>query len=296
MHKTMVLMDGLYDLYGLDGRERDDLLFLPMLGPKWQGSTKFARGLRKLWLSSPLPGKKTWLGKWTEILEQFDTVILTDYSNTPSVVRLIHEGNPGARIIVWYHNPVEVTVPLENFDRLNCELWSFDPVDCKRYGLSYNPQFYIPNVSCGNGASEFDAFYVGAEKGRGDILKDIAGNLSKLGYRCEFNVVGVNAVRMPYSDVLVKIAHSRAIVDCLSPWQSGMTLRPLEAMFYSKKLITNQVSIKEMDFYYPDNVFVWGDDSPDDLKAFMSCPVKAVPAAVKQSYNLQGWLRRFDLA
>lgn len=294
MCRTMILMDGLYDLYGLDGEERDDHVFLPMLGPKWQGSTKVARGVRKLWLSSPIPGKKALLGRWTEILEQFDTVILSDYSNTPSVVRFIHKEKPCIRIIVWYHNPVEVSVPLDSFYRSDCELWSFDPADCERYGLSYNPQFYIPSTFYRNSAPELDAFYVGTEKGRGDVLRDISDNLSELGFRCEFDVVGVNAERMPYSDVLKKIARSRVVVDCLSPWQSGMTLRPLEAMFYSKKLITNQTSIKEMDFYNPENVFVWGDDGLNDLEAFMNSPVKAVPTGIKQSYDLEGWLGRFN--
>lgn len=293
MGKTMILMDGLYDLYGLDGKEQGGLLFLPMLGPQWQGSNKLWRGVRKLWLSSALPGKKMWLGTWTRLVDEVETVILTDYSNTPSVAKLIHGHNPNIRIIVWYHNPVEVTVPIESFDRSYCELWSFDPNDCERYGLAYNPQFYIPSASPGNSDPSIDAFYVGAEKGRGDVLREMKRALSDMGLRCEFDIVGVNAKHMPYADVLSKIAHSKVVVDCLSPWQSGMTLRPLEAMFYSKKLITNQFTIKDMDFYRFQNIYVWGADDPGRLKDFMESPIVDVPETIKRSYGLDGWVERF---
>ena len=35
--KTLVLIDSLYEQYGLDGAERDGILFLPMLKGQWTG-------------------------------------------------------------------------------------------------------------------------------------------------------------------------------------------------------------------------------------------------------------------
>jgi hypothetical protein len=296
MHKALLIMDGLYALYRPSGKPENGILFLPMLKSAGRDINKLYRAIRKIWLSSPLPGKRIWLADWVDVIEDYDIIILSDYGNSPNVCRYIHDNYPAKRIIVWYHNPIEVSVSPESFDRSYCDLWSFDPDDCEKYGLSYNPQFYIPSATFHDETIDCDAFYVGAEKGRGNVLKEMEHALNGLGFRCEFDIVGVNSASMPYAEVIKRIERSKAIVDCLSPWQSGMTLRPLEAMFYSKKLITNQVTIKDMDFYYPENVFVWGDDSPSGLEAFMSSPVKAVPDAVKRSYGLEGWLGRFGLA
>ena len=52
--KTLVLIDSLYEQYGLDGAERNGILFLPMLRGRVENRALRAR--RKLHLSLPLQG------------------------------------------------------------------------------------------------------------------------------------------------------------------------------------------------------------------------------------------------
>ncbi len=43
-----------------------------------------------------------------------------------SVIKYVNKYYPHVRIIIWYSNPVSVDTPIDFFDGLNCEIWSFD--------------------------------------------------------------------------------------------------------------------------------------------------------------------------
>ena len=59
--------------------------------------------------------------------------------------------------------------------------------------------------------------------------------------------------------------------EIVQPGQGGLTIRTLEALFYNKKLITNNESITEYDFYNADNIFIYKeqDCNIDALKSFL---------------------------
>lgn len=143
MHRTLVLIDSLYKQYGLDGKEKNGILFLPMM--KDELTNKFLRIIRKLHLSINIPGRSIWLFNWYKIIDKYDTIILADAGNTYNVARYIHEYWPQKRIIIWFRNSVKATISPEKANRTYCELWSFDENDCKKYGMQFNPQFYMRN-------------------------------------------------------------------------------------------------------------------------------------------------------
>ena len=292
-HKTLVLIDSLYEQYGLDGTERNGVLFLPML--RGQVENPALRALRKLHLSLPLPGKALWLDRWTRVMEQYDTIILADAGNTPNVVRYLNRRWPGRRVIVWYRNPAAASLPPAVFEGLDCEVWSFDPADCAAHGLRYNPQFYIPCTPGPAGEAGQEAFFVGQDKGRGETLARLEQALQAAGCKTRFCIVGVNSPRLPYWEIVRRAASARVIVDCPCEGQSGLTLRPLEALFYQKKLITTSPGIRQQAFYHPDNIFVWGRDDPASLGDFLSRPYDAGVDRFRAEYSLEAWAARFYL-
>lgn len=291
--KTLVLIDSLYEQYDLDGREQNGILFLPMLRGRLE--RKAPRALRKLHLSLPLPGKTLWLGRWTRLAADYDTIVLADAGNTPNVVRYLKRRCPGKRVIVWYRNPVSASLPPEVFDRSACEVWSFDPADCAAHGLRYNPQFYIPRTPGPAGDEGQEAFFVGQDKGRGEILTRLEQALQAAGCKTRFCIVGVNSPRLPYREIVRRAAAARVIVDCPCRGQAGLTLRPLEALFYQKKLITTSPGIREQDFYHPHNIFVWGQDDPAALADFLARPYDAGVDRFRAKYSLEAWAARFNL-
>lgn len=291
MYKTLVLIDNLFYQYSLDGEEYNGIRFLPVM--RSNSSNKIMRAVRKVHLTLPLPLKKIWFDhRWMECIQNYGTIVLGDAGNTANVTQYIHRKYKDKRIIVWYRNSVQVTVSPNEFDRSFCELWSFDQSDCKQYNMNYNPQFYMRCKTYQELPIIQDAFFIGQDKGRLKILSEMEETLKKHGYQTKFCIVGVNSVRMSYGQILNQISKSRVIVDCQCTWQDGITLRPLEALCYGKKLITNNKKIKKLDFYNPRNIFVWGEDNPDSLDQFLNTPC-VENEEMKKKYGLKSWVDHF---
>lgn len=53
-----------------------------------------------------------------------------------------------------------------------------------------------------------------------------------------------------------KIMQSKNIIDCPKEGQTGLTIRTFEALGSSKKLITTSKSIRNYDFYKPENIYI----------------------------------------
>ena len=98
---------------------------------------------------------------------------------------------------------------------------------------------------------------------------------------------------LSYEEIVREIARSRVIVDCPCEGQAGLTLRPLEALFYRKKLLTTSPAIRAQDFYHPGNVFVWGEDDPETLGAFLAGPYAAQADQYREAHGLRAWVERF---
>lgn len=99
---------------------------------------------------------------------------------------------------------------------------------------------------------------------------------------------------MSYNEVIDLVRRSKAVVDMMPDAQAGLSLRPLEALFMKKKLITNFRQIKEFSFYHPDNVFIMGEDHPEKLRDFLSVPFNEKVALYINYYDFSEWIKRFD--
>ena len=75
--------------------------------------------------------------------------------------------------------------------------------------------------------------------------------------------------------------------------QEGLTLRVLEALFYSKKLITNNKNIKKYDFYNPNNIFIWGVDDEKNLLNFINSDYITIEENILNRYSYDSWINRF---
>lgn len=289
--KTLVLMDTLYKMYNLDGKERKGIRVLPLMRNSKQGS-RIYRLIRKLHLSSAIGCKEIWLADWKNILWQYNTVIMGETGNTYNVARFIKQEYPNKRVIIWYRNSVEQSVKPRKKDE-QYELWSFDISDCKKYGLKYNPQFYMKSPAYKDSMTEYDALFVGKDKGRLKDILQLEKDLQSQGLKTKFLIVGYNTSMMEYSDILDYISKSKAIVDFQGDWQHGITLRPLEALFYGKNLITNSKEVEKTDFYRTANVFCTYKDNISNIRIFLDTPLDVIPDEVIAKYDLTGWVERF---
>ena len=169
---------------------------------------------------------------------------------------------------------------------------TFDRVDAQKYNLIFANQFYR-NVSEMKNESvqiENDFFFCGKNKGRKELLQKMQKLLSTIG-NCKF-VIPEKDDAMSYPDYIDEVKKSRVLCDVTQKNQSGLTLRVLEAIFFSKKLITNNVFIDKYDFYNPNNILLYTSHTTrDDVQSFLMKPYESVDDKILARYEVTNVLK-----
>ena len=235
-----------------------------------------------------------------------DKIIVFDSGATPRYLYWLCSRYPDKRILLWYWNPVENRRNFNLFPR-RVEIWSYSSKDCAQYGFRYNSQFYfdcIADEECRR-MTESHArprvLFLGREKGRKQAILDIKAMLEKGGADTEFHFMrdGTKENRhaeplMKYREVVEMIRRSDALLDYTCSPNAGLSLRPMEALFFGKKLITNQADIRGCDFYRKENIYILGEEERT-LQEFFSEPYVAPEPEILDYYRISSWLKRFDL-
>jgi hypothetical protein len=88
------------------------------------------------------------------------------------------------------------------------------------------------------------------------------------------------------------LASSKVVLDIQHPKQTGLTMRTLEVIGAGKKLITTNSSIKEYDFYQPENISIVDRQNPmQDLNlSFFDDVAKPISENIVESYSIGAWL------
>ena len=232
-------------------------------------------------------------------------IIVFDTNVTPPYLYWLCNHYPDKRIILWYWNPVNGNNAFELFPR-RVEIWSYSPSDCERYGFKYNSQFYFDCIAeqqaknYGRGYTQPTVCFIGREKGRKEPIIKIKEMLEQNGIRTDFHFMkdGVPKNRfeeplMAYTSVINMISNCDTLLDFTLRDETGLSLRPMEAMFFGKKLITNQRSIARYDFYRKENIYILGEEDRS-IQEFLNTPGVEIEPEIRDFYLLSNWLKRFD--
>lgn len=256
-------------------------------------------------LDAVIPIYSYFFGDWWKSILEYDRIIVFDYNATPQMMRRIRKRRPDAELLLWVWN----TAPdnIEEFKKYS-KVYCFDSSSCERWNLLYNNQFYFfPDEEIleiqKNAKIVSDIYFIGADKGRFEVLEKLAKILSDMKLKYEFEVLSdkkiekdsfIKILNKPkdYIDIIKKISRTRCILEIVKKEQDGISLRVLEALFLNKKLITNNQKIKEYDFYRKENIFVLGDDKIDNLKEFLNSSFYEISDDIKRNYSYEEWLRR----
>lgn len=264
-----------------------------------QIGSSLLKGLRRLHLKSGLPWFCIWYTKeFRQTASSDEDVILFDSLLTIPAANYLRKKNHKKRIIYWFWNHVyDVNQPEKLLQGI--ELWSYDKEDCQKFGFQYNTQFYFPELAKKDNVNlvEQDFFFIGAEKGRGELINNCRHFIESSGYT--YKIIVTNAPnsktkesRLSYEEVLLNISQSKCVIDILPLSQKGLSLRPLEALYHRKKLITNLHEIVNYDFYHSSNIYVLGKESRT-LDSFLKEPYQDIPKDVVDKYSFKEWIKRF---
>ena len=291
MKDALILFDDYYYEYGIRSNQSDKFDILPAL--KYNIKSIPLRTIRKVHMCSSLPFKSIWITNELDHPFNYKTIILGDTGNVFNLVHYIRSRGYQDRIIVWYRNTYMSSVQVTAKSKSECEIWTFDKRDSEKYKFKYNPQFLVVDPRYEDLPITQDAYFIGNDKGRKNGLMELKKKLDRANISNSINIVGYNSKPISYEQVLKQIGQSRCIIDYQCDFQDGITLRPLEALCYHKKLITNNKDIIYSDYYSPNNIFVIGHDDYKRIHDFIYSPLDEIPKRIIDGYGIKAWLERF---
>jgi len=177
-----------------------------------------------------------------------------------------------------------------NIDRY----WSIDTEDVKKYNLSYNSSFFSKQLYTRDKSDEtYDLVFVGTPKERKNIIDSVCCSVEEAGFNVYCRIPENKDDYLPYMEYLDVVRKASCILDITNPGQSGLTLRVMESLFLSKKLITNNASVLSYEFYNDSNIYVLGNDNRT-IKEFMSVEFQYYDESIIDYYDFAAWRKRFE--
>lgn len=172
-------------------------------------------------------------------------------------------------------------------------LSSFDMGDHLMYKeVGYLGSFYCKSRESKEVEADYDFYFCGREKGRSAILSELKSQIELQDFSFRCMILPETSV-ISYKENIANTQKCRCLVDIVLD-QKGLSLRPKEALFLGKKLMTNNVCIMDEPLYNPANVFVIGVDDMKDLPKFMNTPMVEIDESVKEMYDINNWLNHFE--
>ncbi|KGE13916.1 hypothetical protein [Sphingobacterium deserti] len=113
----------------------------------------------------------------------------------------------------------------------------------------------------------------------------------------EYTVAGLKFIQqsVDYEEGVTNVLYSEYLVDFLIEGQQGLSIRVFESIGYRRKLITDNASVKNYDFYRPNNIYILNVDERS-LSDFMMQPYEGLPEDILAKYNFDCWLHNILIA
>jgi hypothetical protein len=227
--------------------------------------------------------------------------------------KVLHKAKEISKISVAYQwdgisRFPEVIDTIDYFDKF----YVFDINDLKLNSnkFSHTTNFYFdcyPEIL--NENIEYDVYFIGTYDDRISDLIRICLKLKSFGLKLnillstspkinlkKYDFISYLEKPLTYYENLKLLSKSKIIIDLAHKnIHSGLSFRAFESIGYDKKLITNNLTIKEMDFYNPKNIFLF-DENLDNLQNFILQEYIPIPSRIKEKHGFKNWFNQlFDI-
>jgi hypothetical protein len=249
---------------------------------------------------------------------RYDQVLVVQGESISSkTLRLLRASFPGAEVVFYTWDSLKnkpfTRANLAHYDRC----LTFDPADSKAYGMVFRPLFFTQGFERSLPEDfKIDLSFIGTiHSDRYRVIRQIADSLPAkvktywylylqapwMYWARKLFTPTVDGSRasefhyVPLASHLVQrtFFDSRAILDVQHPRQGGLTMRTIETLGSSTKLITTNSAVRSYDFFNPENICVIDRLKPVIPPGFLETPFTPVPDAIYQRYRLTNWVREF---
>ncbi len=230
-------------------------------------------------------------GNWKKKLDEYSLIIVPSRKASKYLLKRKYRN----KVVVYYWNLItsEELQP-DYLKKKNIKCCTFDKGDAEKYGIDFVDTYHF-DLKCNENEITTDVFYVGVERDdRVKVISELSNYFLDNDIIFDNNLIKKNSLkgRLSYQEVLNRISKSKCILDLNRNNQKGLTLRPLESIIFSKKLITNNTDVINFNFYSKENVFILGKDNIDDLKLFISSNYKNIDKELVEYYYFENWVNR----
>ncbi|MGS0747757.1 glycosyltransferase family protein [Halpernia sp. GG3] len=202
--------------------------------------------------------------------------------------------------------------PVGNILHLFDTIYSFEGADSKKYGFTkINNYNYLEKVKTDKNP-EFDLVYLASYDERLKILYKITERLEKMGLTYQYVIVGkkswkknlLKMVSFKGENVSKKYQTRRinqknipqfymkgnVLLDLVRENQSGLSFRIFEAMALGKKIISDNQSLRNYDFYKPENILILNKDLSNLNSMFFETLYEPLSDEIYKKYSLENWV------
>lgn len=197
----------------------------------------------------------------------------------------------------WSWNEINKKKELEAMQEMGYNISLYDYYAATKFNLKYIHQVYRfapasiikPEVK----THEYDCYWLGKIKSRLPVVNRLEKLLLSQKLTCRFIYVYERTQRLSYIENLRNVLNSKCIIDINDEGSFGLSLRVMESIFFNRKLITTNSFIRQCDFYNPNNIFIYGEDKDESIKAFMDLDYQPVSQDILNKYDINEWIGNF---
>lgn len=88
------------------------------------------------------------------------------------------------------------------------------------------------------------------------------------------------------------LSNSFISLDLIPSFNNGFSFRLFEASYTMTKLITTNQNAAQLQFYHPDNIFIYNDETKHLLTDFTEKPYYNINSSLIEYYRIDNWLKR----
>ena len=229
--------------------------------------------------------------------------VIYGYYITPSYLRYIRHRFPKSVIVKIHRDSYDIWKrknPMfseqDIYDLFDFQ-FSYDIGDSRKYNMIHFDEIESKTeITLSRDYPLFDVFFAGAAKDRLPFLIKIYDYLEKNGIAPFFYITNVNKedqiVRtgityseqnMKYSEMLYKTVNARVVLEVNQGCVDGFTSRFLEAVLYNKKLLTNNVAVKNNEYFNEEYINIFSN--PEDINVDFILQDKEVDYHYKNEFS-----------
>lgn len=97
--------------------------------------------------------------------------------------------------------------------------------------------------------------------------------------------------KLNQSQIQDKIENATIVLDVLRKNQTGISFRIFDALALEKKIITTNKSIKDFDFYNPNNILIVDKENITIPIDFLTSEYTKLPENILKNYTLENWIK-----